>query len=97
MPEVWTLARIRAANEAAGHDYFGRLEERRCPFLAGHKVHHINGEIWLEQLLPGKKENKGWRNRDVGTYRRFDPATGFISSTIRFEGDQLDRRPGVAA
>jgi hypothetical protein len=96
MPEVWTLARIRAANEAAGHDYFGRLEQHRCPF-SGHKVHHIGEKIWVEQLLPSKRANGGWHNSAVGTFRQFFPETGFISSAIRFEGDKTDRRPVAAA
>jgi hypothetical protein len=72
------------------------MERARCPFPEGHAVHIVGLEIWIEQLRPIRRDapKYGWNHGQVGTHRRFDPTTGFISSVIRFEGDNSDRRPG---
>jgi hypothetical protein len=99
MPETWTLARIRAANEAAGYDLFGHQERCGCPFES-HAIHLIDDRIWIEQLEPTWQANGNGRKRryrEIGCFREFFPETGFISSVIRFHGDEADRRPVAAA
>lgn len=95
---AWALEEIRAANEAAGYDFFGRSEQ------CGNPPHYFrvilnNGRWWIEQIDKGRGRHNGMRvSGHIGDMREFFPNTGFISSASR-RGDtvfEVDRRPSVA-
>ena len=91
---MWTLVKVRAANEAAGWDFFGR-EERTLSPMDHFALYEEDGEWWIERIKGKPSSEYHIRHRrlqgkaprgnkqGVGDRRRFEPDTGYISSVVK--------------
>lgn len=102
----FTLADIKAANEAAGHFFFSRDTMRAFgdtmrSFRVAHTMEMNQGfpremipAVYLIRVRP-MRDNSGRNMGGLGERRHFDPDTGRISTVIR-EPEPTTGKPGQA-